>query len=45
MIGLIALVIYQDKSFATDCRAHGGTPNTSGYSRVCYAPGVAIDVN
>ena len=42
---LIAAVGYSDNSFATDCRAQGGTPDTSGYNRVCYAPGVAIDVN
>ena len=42
---LIAAIGYRDNVFAENCRAQGGTPDTSGYNRVCYAPGVAIDVN
>ena len=45
LVALIAAVKYRDDSFADACRAHNGTPDTSGYNRVCYAPGVAIDVN
>ena len=45
LVALLAAVVYQDTSFADACRAHKGTPDTSGYNQVCYAPGVAIDVN
>lgn len=42
---LLLIVGYQDGVFKQTCREAGGTPITSGYNKICYEPGVAIDVN
>lgn len=42
---LIALIYSNNSAFSERCRASGGVPYIGKYDNICYAPGVAIDVD
>ena len=45
IIILLAILGARDMNFRDACYSHKVTPVINQYTRVCYEPGVAIDVN